>query len=115
MSKKNFYSHLIEIETLTTELDQLEMSDGEKAHLATLIDSSLHHTVLDAILSELSEEDKKVFMKHLSSEDHGKVWELLNEKVEDVEGKIKKSADELKTQLHKDVREAKIHVKKGDK
>ncbi len=103
---KYFYSHLIEIESLATELDKLDLSKEQKAHLADLVDSSLHHTVLDAVLSELTETDKKVFLNHLRENDHSKIWHFLNEKVDNIEDKIKKAADDLKDELHKDLKEA---------
>ena len=44
---------------------------------------------------------------HLASENHDKVWKFLNQKVENIEEKIKKTADELKKELHKDIKEVK--------
>lgn len=104
---KYFYSHLIEIESVISELDKLDLSEEEKIHLAGLIDSSLHHTVLDAILSELSEGDKRVFLQHVHEDDHGKIWQFLTEKVDKIEEKIKKAAEDLKIELHEDIKEAK--------
>lgn len=107
MSKTFFYSNLVEIESIIVELDKLDLSDEQKIHLASLIDSSLHHTVLDAILSELPSHDKRVFLAHLKENDHGKIWQFLNEKVDHIEDKIKKAAEDLKIELHKDLKEAK--------
>lgn len=104
---KHFYSHLIEIESIIVELDKLDLSQEQKIHLAGLIDSSLHHTILDAVLSELTPSDKRVFLNHLKEDDHSKIWKFLNEKVDNIEDKIKKAAGDLKTQLHKDLKEAK--------
>jgi hypothetical protein len=104
---KHFYSHLIEIEEIIIELDKLDLSKDQKIHLAGLIDSSLHHTILDAVLSELSEQDKKVFMNYLQTGEHEKIWGLLNTRVDKIEDKIKKAADDLKQELHKDIKEAK--------
>ena len=106
MNKTFFYTHLIEIESIIVELDKLDLSDEQKAHLAGLIDSSLHHTILDAVLSELSPQDKKVFLNHLKEDDHSKIWKFLNEKVDNIEEKVKKAADDLKLQLRKDLKEA---------
>lgn len=103
---KQFYTHLIEIESLIIELDKMSLSDEEKIHLSNLLDSSLHHTILDAVLSELSDEDKRIFLNYLQKDDHNKIWKLLNEKVDNIEDKIKKCADDLKDQLKKDIREA---------
>lgn len=104
---KHFYGHLIEVESLVVELDKLDLSEEQKIHLTNLIDSSLHHTVLDAILSQLNPPDKKVFLNHLKEDDHSKIWQFLNEKIDKVEEKIKKAAEDLKTELHKDIKESK--------
>ena len=104
---KNFYTHLIELESIIVELDKLNLSEEQKHHLASLIDSSLHHTILDAILSELNETDKRVFLKHVHDGDNDKIWQFLNGKVENIEDKIKKAADDLKMELHKDLKESK--------
>ena len=104
---KHFYSHLIEVESIIVELDKMGLSDREKLHLASLVDSSLHHIILDAVLSELSEEDKQKFLVHFKNNDHDKIWQLLNEKVDKIEEKIKTCADDLKKELHKDLKEAK--------
>jgi len=103
---KHFYGHLIEIESIIIELDKLDLSEEQKIHLTGLIDSSLHHTILDAVLSELSPEDKKVFLNHLKDDDYSKIWQFLNEKVDNVEEKIKKTAEDLKRELHKDIKES---------
>lgn len=104
---KHFYEHLIEIESITFELDKLDLDEQQKIHLASLVDSSLHHAILDAILSELSDQDKRVFLKHLSENDHLKIWKFLNAKVENIEDKIKSAAKDLKEELHKDIKESK--------
>lgn len=104
---KQFYSHLIEIESIVLELDKFDLSEEEKIHLAQLIDSSLHHTILDAILSELKEEDKRIFLRHIHENDHDKIWQFLNGKVDNIEERIKKTADDLKKELHKDLKETK--------
>lgn len=104
--KRIFYSHIVEVQTVIEELERMDLSKEEKMHLATLVDSSLNHVVLDAILSQLNEEDKKIFLKHLLDEDHEKLWTHLNDKVENIEEKIKKSAEEFKKELHKDIKEA---------
>lgn len=104
---KQFWNHLVEIESIIIELDELNLSKQEKHHLASLVDSTLHHTILDAILSKLSETDKRVFLKYVHDDDHEKIWQFLNEKIDNIEDKIKKAADGLKMELKKDLREAK--------
>jgi hypothetical protein len=104
---KKFYSHLIEIETLTIELDSLELKDHEKHELAKLADSNIHNVVMDAILDKLSDEDKRKFANLAHSDDHKKVWDFLYSKSENIEDEIKKAAKDFKKKLHEDVKEAK--------
>lgn len=104
---KLFYSHLIEVDSIILELDQMDLSDKEKLHLSDLIDSSIHHAVLDAIFSQLSDSDKRAFVNLLNDEDHQKIWNFLNSRVDGIEDKIKKAADDLKIELHKDLKMAK--------
>lgn len=105
--KGKFYAHLVNMEEVLVELDTLELSTDEKHHLGQLLDSNLHHTVLDAILDELSDEDKEILLRLINSQKHDKIWEHLNGKVSDVEEKIKKAAKEITSQMHKDIKDAK--------
>lgn len=102
----SFYSYLIEIDSILFELDQMDLSDKEKEHLISLVDTSLHNTILDVVLSELSDSDKRVFLTKLTCEDNSRVWEFLNQRVDKIEDKIKKAAEDLKNELHQDIKEA---------
>jgi hypothetical protein len=108
---KRFYSHLIEIESVTMELDSIELEDHEKHELAHLVDSNIHNVVMDAILSKLPDEDKREFAQVATDQDHEKIWKFLNEKTNDIESEIKKAAAEFKKELKEDIKEAK---KKND-
>ena len=107
MRKKYFYSHIIDTSTLSLELGDMDLAPKERMHLISLVDSNIHHEVLDLILSELKEPDKKTFLTHLSLENHDKVWRFLNGKIDNIEEKIKKTADDLKKELHNDIKEVK--------
>jgi F0F1-type ATP synthase delta subunit len=104
---KLFYSHLIQIETLVEELDTMNLSDEQKKHLAMLVDSTMQHTILDEILSHLTTSDKKLFLQklHKNPEDQ-ELLDFLNQRVENIEHKIQKTAHELTLQLHEDIKEA---------
>lgn len=101
-----FYSHIITIQSLIVKLDQMGLSEQERLHLAHLLDSTLHHTVLEVVLSELSEQDKVTFVKLHSRNDNEKIMEFLNSKVEKIEDKIKMAAEQLTKELHKDIADA---------
>jgi hypothetical protein len=107
MRKKYFYSRIVDTSTLSLELGNMDLTPKERLHLISLIDSNIHHEILNLILSELSPTDKKTFLTHLASENHDKVWKLLRDKVDNIEEKIKKTAEDLKKELHKDIEELK--------
>lgn len=104
---RHFYSHIIETSTLSIELGEMDLSKEERRHLIELAENNIHHAILDAILSELSEENKKIFLSHLASEQHDKIWQHLRENIDNIEEKIKKTAEDLKKELHTDIKEAK--------
>lgn len=104
---KHFYSQIIDTFTLSLELGEMDLTSEERMHLISLIDSNIHHAILDLVLSELSEEDKKIFLMHVAASSHDKIWKLLRKKTENIEEKIKKAAEDLKKELHKDIKEAK--------
>lgn len=100
---KHFYSHIVDTTSLIDALQELGLANEEVDELVSLAHDNLHHTVLDAILSELSEDDKKTFLLHIAEEKHDKIWELLFAKVENIEQKIKNAADTLTKELHTDI------------
>lgn len=106
----HFFSHLVEIQTLELEIDGMSMEEHEKKEIKKLIHENIYHAVLDAVLSELSEDDKRDFLTHLASEDNEKIWNFVNDKVENIEEKIKKAAEDIKKELHKDITSTK-HAK----
>lgn len=104
---KFFYSHLIEIESVVISLDEMDLTDSQRKHLASLVDSTIHQTVLDIILSRLSKTDKEVFLHRLRKDP--KDQELMNfvkDKVEDIEKEITAAVKKLREDLHEDIKEA---------
>lgn len=105
--KKHFYSHVVETASISLSLAEMDMSNTERKHLIDLVEANLHQSILDAVLSELSEKDKQEFIELYAEGDDKKIWKLLNERVDNIEDKIKKTAFELKKELHKDIQESK--------
>lgn len=102
-----FYSHLVAIETVTSKLDEMNLKDDHKKHLTQLVDSTIHHTVLDIILSKLSDADKKIFLERLEKNPEDKeLMTFVNEKVDGVEDEIRVAVQDLKEELHNDIKEA---------
>lgn len=115
MKQKYFYSHIVETSIISLELGEMDLASSERVHLVSLVESQLHHAILDTVLSELSEEDKKIFLQHLSLDNHDKIWEHLKSKIENIKEKIKKVAEELKKELRKDIMASLKEAKRSKK
>ncbi len=107
MATVHFYSKLVATDSLVEALNDLDLSDDQKSHLLGIVESSLHHAILDAILSELSEKDKEIFLTYITENDDDKIWKFLNAKIDKIEEKIIKTAEGLKKELHQDIEETK--------
>ncbi len=106
---KYFYTKYLILEEFLEEFHKLDLSDKERNNLASLVDSSLHHAILDEILSNLKNEDKKLFINLLKQDPSSeKLMEFLKGKVEGIEEKIKKVSSELIKEMHEDVKKAKL-------
>ena len=107
MATIHFYSKLVTTDSFVAALNELNLTDDQKTHLLGIVESSLHHAILDAILSELSEKDKKIFLEKLDENNDEKIWNFLNEKIDKIEEKILQTAEGLKKELHQDIEETK--------
>ena len=107
MQTKHFYTNLVETTDITLEIAQLELTPDERVHLISLMDANIHSTVVKKVLSELSNEDKKIFLKNMTYDNHDKTWEHLKSKSADIEEKIKDAVEDLKKELLEDIKAAK--------
>lgn len=103
---KHFYTHLIEIDTIEARLRELPIEDHERHELILIVHETIHHVVIDTVMSELSEDDKRILLNHIHAEDHPSIWTLLKEKIENVEDKIKAAVTRHTSDLHRDIDEA---------
>ena len=107
MKKKLFYEHLVTIDSLIVEMNRLELTEDEKSHLIEIAASSIHYSILDTALSNLSSENKKTFMMHVNSNNHDEAWSFLSANAKDIDKKIKQKAEQLKEEFKKDILELK--------
>lgn len=107
MKKKHYYSHIIDIQSIHIEIDGMDLNDKEKEELFDLIEKSMHHKVTHTVLDHLSEEDRKLFLKHIALEEHDSLWDLLREKVSNVEEKVKFAGEKLLIGILEDITESK--------
>lgn len=99
-----FYTHLVPMDTIVFELYKLDMSDQERVELLDGIQSHLHLTVVDIVLSRLAEKDKKLFIEHMQKNTHVTTMYFVKERINDIEHHILHAADELKHELIRDMR-----------
>jgi len=104
--KKHFYNHIIATQTVIMSLDNLDLSQKEKQHLLSLVEENLHFTILDTVLSMLTEEDKKLFLTHLHTNDHHKIWGFLWTWEKNIENIIRRVGEDLLKEFHKDIKQA---------
>lgn len=105
--KKHFYTHLVNTTDITLEIAQLSVGSDERVHLLSLAHANIHSSVVLGVLSNLSPQDKKIFLENLSNEEHDKTWNHLREKIKDAEGEIKKIIDKTVRELLEDVKKVK--------
>lgn len=102
-----FYSYLIDVDSLLFDLASLTLSESEKKELLELAHIHVHQAVMDAILSQLKDPDKKRFLELIATSDDEKIWSHLNKKVEKIEEKITNAADSVKAELREDIQKVK--------
>ncbi len=103
---KAFYSHLVIIEDVLTELDNWDIPVEEKAELVTLIEQTLHHHTLNIILSHLPEElHDEILTKMEDSPGDSKLMELIKKEIKvDIEEAIKNQAARIKKEILQEIR-----------
>jgi hypothetical protein len=107
MKGKHFYSHLIEIHEIYFSISEMELSDVERGHLLSLAEANIHATVVNTVLPNLSEADKKVFLKNLVANNHEETWKHLQRKMHNAKEQISQSLKDLKKELLQDIEDAK--------
>ncbi|MDP4010862.1 MAG: hypothetical protein Q8P72_01385 [Candidatus Roizmanbacteria bacterium] len=104
---KQFYTHLIDIEELKVDLEKIEIAPHEHQELLTIAHKTIHHIVIDIVLTELDEKEKKIFLSNLSKDDHTLIWSHLKERVENIDEKIKVASRTIIEELRRDLDEVK--------
>ncbi len=103
--RRYFYSHIINLDSLIFAIGEMDISQEEKDKLEQLAHEQLHSTIIDVILNELTERDKKIFLANLNYESQEIIWKHLNQKADKIGEKITQAAVDLKKVLHHEISE----------
>ena len=104
MKQKQFYWSLVETTDITLELGEIDLTPEERIHLLSLVDANIHSAVINTVLSELSNENKKIFLNNLASDDHDITWKHLRKETKNLDGKIIKAVSALKKEFLNDIK-----------
>lgn len=98
---KIFYDHLIIIEEITAVLDKHNLSHKERTEILKLIDETLHHDILDIILTHLPKNHHETFLTKFHHAPHDiKLISFLKEATNlDIEKEILNQANKTKKEL----------------
>ena len=102
-----FYDHLIILDEIDAEIKATAQSQGEKEELWQIVDETVHHRVMDAILSHLPREVHEEFLEKFAKSPHDrKLISYLREKIKDdieriIHEEIAKLKKELLQEIHK--------------
>lgn len=96
---KSFYQNFVNLELFHQEFDRLGLSPEEREELFKILEEIYVQRLIDRVLDELPNEEKKKFMKILIKKAELDMIEFLREKVEDVENKLKKEVETLTAEL----------------
>ena len=103
-----FYTHIVDPSDIHRELDILDIEPHERNHLTLILESSLHHHIVDIILTELSDDHKKAFLMHMADDNHDGMWEIVEAGIDNPEQKIKECLDSFKNEIMKDIQAARL-------
>lgn len=103
---KLFYDHLIVIEEIVAVLDEHKLSSKDKTAILELMDTTLQHEILDAILTYLPREKHEEFLEkfHAIPHDAGLMQYLKDNSAVNIELAILDRANKTKKKLFKEVK-----------
>ena len=98
---KIFYDHLVIIEEITSKLDRYNLDNLAKEELVMLIDETLHHEMMNLILSSLPEKHHEEFLSKLyrNPADESLLEYLKVHSGKDIEKLINEEAKKVKKEI----------------
>lgn len=105
--KQIFYDHLVIREDIEIELDRYKIDLNDREEILRLADETLHHEVLNVILTKLPKEKHHQFLTHFHKNPADpKLLTDLKKDIADIEEEIKKVAARVKKEILSEVKKA---------
>ncbi len=106
---KIFYDHLVAIEEVIAVIDQKKIDPQSRQKLIALVDETLHHHILDTILSSLPGELHERFLTHFHRAPHDPhlLIFLQENSTIDIGGAIQEKARKVKKNLISTIKKSK--------
>jgi len=105
---KIFYDHLVLIEEIIAEIDAHNLDPKKRQELIALVDQTLHHHILDVILTHLPHHHHEAFLTrfHQAPHDFGLLTFLKEHTDGDIEKEILKKANSVKKDILSEIKKA---------
>lgn len=106
---KIFYDHLVGLEEISAELKGYHLQQEEYEELIRIADETLHHHVLNIILTRLPKEKHQLFLESFHTTPHEeKLLDFLKqEATPEIEAEIAGEAKKIKSEILSEIRRAK--------
>ncbi|MFC1656775.1 hypothetical protein ACFL14_02355 [Patescibacteria group bacterium] len=105
MRRKTFFSHLLDTDQLITMVERLLEIEEEKLEILDMIDSTLHHRVVDKILHELDQGHHETFMSEYSRDPgNEELLFFLQKHIPNIEEKIQSESKDAQASLFEDIK-----------
>lgn len=98
---KYFYEEITQLTIITNDFFDKKADKKEVAEIIELAKSTVHHKVIDHVLSELDDQMKEEFIQLLEKRDtHKHTLEKLKEHIKDMEEKVIDVVRKAEKELH---------------
>ncbi|MFH1749996.1 MAG: hypothetical protein ABH837_03870 [bacterium] len=105
MRRKTFFSHLLDTDQLIMMVERLLEIEEEKLEILDMIDSTLHHRVIDKVLDELDDRHHELFMTEYSRDPgNEELLYFLKKHIPDIEDKIQLESKATQSSLFEDIK-----------
>lgn len=103
-----FYDHLVGLDEIHNELLNFNLPTREHYHLLQIVDSTLHHEVLNVILLEIPQEAHEHFLVEFHNRPADPAHlEFLRQYSPEIEDKISSTANGVKSRILGEIRKSK--------